>query len=203
MRSAEADKFIKHINSYLGQDDVNVIHSGNPYISNISLLKYPPTEKYPFWKLVTMGASDFRMHRMEGSFGNRNEYMFFIHPSEDLDDNDTLDWYFRQLMEIAIYPRMEDAHVSYGHSMEWGSDGESDMVGAFFEMPQMIEDSGILQCKLGFMKTAVCLQAVLLTRSEVDRVLEIGPEAFSEYLYPEDETAPRHYLAERYRTEKF
>lgn len=203
MRLREMDIFKAHCDHYFQQDNVVVIHPTNTLGPHIDVLKYPPTEKYPFWKLVTMGASDFRMHRMEGSFGNRNEYMFFIHPSEDLDDNDTLDWYFRQLMEIAIYPRMEDAHVSYGHSMEWGSDGESDMVGAFFEMPQMIEDSGILQCKLGFMKTAVCLQAVLLTRSEVDRVLEIGPEAFSEYLYPEDETAPRHYLAERYRTEKF
>ena len=52
----------------------------------ISLLKYPPTEKYPFWKLVTMGASDFRMRKLPGSLGDRNEYIMFIDPSVDMND---------------------------------------------------------------------------------------------------------------------
>lgn len=202
MRSAEADKFIKHINSYLGQDDVNVIHSGNPYISNISLLKYPPTEKYPFWKLVTMGASDFRMPKLPGSLGDRNEYIMFIDPSVDMNDLEVAGWYFGQLVEVAIYPKMEDVHVTYAHSMEWPASDDSDMEGAFLEMPQVIDDPGILRCKLGLMKTVVCLQVVLLTRKEIDSMLKLGQQAFSEYLYPEDGSRP-HFLCERYRTEKF
>ena len=81
------------------------------------------------------------------------------------------------------------------------ADENSDMVGAYLEMPQMIQDTGILRCKLGLMKTTACLQVILLTREEIDRKLEIGAEQFSYFLYPEE--GRPHYLCERRRSEKF
>jgi len=49
----------------------------------------------------------------------------------------------------------------------------------------------------------VCLLVVPLTRAELDRLLEIGPEAFSLWLFPEEESAPQHFLSEVRRTERF
>ena len=111
-------------------------------------------------------------------------------------------WYYGNLMEVALYPMHTGTAVTYGHSMEWGEEEGNDMVGAFLELPQIIEDIGMLRCKLGLTKQTVCLQVVLLTRKEVDMLLEIGPQQFSEYLYPENGEAP-HFICERFRSQRF
>ena len=91
--------------------------------------------------------------------------------------------------------------VSYGHSMEWGEEEGTDMVGAYLKMPQFSRTTAFMRCKLGFMHETEILQAVLLTRPEVDRLLEIGSDDFSDYLYPEE--GKNHILCERYHSEKF
>ena len=105
-------------------------------------------------------------------------------------------------MEVALYPINEHCHISYGHSIEWPVDTDEEMQGAFIEMPQIIKDPNVLFCKLGLFKTITCLQIILLTRKEIDRLLEIGPEEFSNYLYPENDK-PCHFICELHRTEKF
>ncbi len=50
-------------------------------------------------------------------------------------------------------------------------------------------------------ETAVCLQVVLLNRAETDRLVEIDPELFSNFLYPDD--GDRHFICERKRRDKF
>ena len=91
----------------------------------------------PFWKLVTAGASDYKMSAPRGALGTRNEYRMFIDASEDMDDQET----------------------------------------------------------------AVCLQVVLLNRAETDRLVEIDPEQFSNFLYPDD--GDRRFICERKRRNKF
>jgi hypothetical protein len=149
-----------------------------------------------------MGASDFKMSAPKHALGDRNEYMMFVDASEDLTDASVVGWYFNQLTGVATYPMQARCFFSYGHSVEWGEERDSDMVGAFIEMPQMIEDVGVLRCKLGLLKQAVCLQVVLLTREETNQLLQTGPQIFSEYLYPENDSRP-HFLCERYRSERF
>ena len=50
-------------------------------------------------------------------------------------------------------------------------------------------------------EAAVCLQVVLLTRAETDRLVELDPEQFSNSLYPDD--GDRHFICERKRRNKF
>ena len=50
-------------------------------------------------------------------------------------------------------------------------------------------------------EAAVCLQVVLLNRAETDRLVEIDPEQFSNFLYPDD--GDRHFICERKRRDKF
>ena len=61
MRVKQMDKLIKHFDTYFEQSDCTVLH---PIVDNgfhIDVLVYKPTVEYPFWKLVTMGASDYKM----------------------------------------------------------------------------------------------------------------------------------------------
>ena len=202
MKQNEMDRLIAHFDRYFKQSDCTVLHAIDGKLPHIDVLLYRPNEAYPFWKLVTMGASDYKMPAPKHALGNRNEYMMFVDASEDLTDPVTANWYYAQLQEVARYPMSAGCFFSYGHSVEWGEESGTDMVGAFIEMPQMIDDVGVLRCKLGLLKQVVCLQVILLTRAETNKLLQIGPEAFSEYLYPEDNSRP-HYLSQRYRTELF
>lgn len=202
MKLREMDKLTDHLDKYFQQTDCMVLHpqAVNPHID---ILIYEPNDVYPYWKLVTMGASDYRMPTPPyPSLGNRNEYMMFISPDVDLNDADIRGTFADYLAEVAFYPIMNDCFISYGHSIEWVPNDEDEMVGAFIEMPQIIEDSGVLRCKLGLFKTVTCLQVVLLTRSEINNLREIGPEAFSNYLYP-DNDEPCHFICELQRSEKF
>ena len=203
MKIKEMTKLMKHFDTYFEQKDSTVLH---PIVDNgfhVDVLFYRPTEKYPFWKLATMGASDFRMPGSNKSFGNCNEYIMFIDKSENLDDKEILSWYHNKLVMIASYPKFSNTCISYGHSCEWQNEDEvEEMVAAFIELPQIIPDSSILYCKLGLLKKVTCLQMVLLNKSELDELMKIGPQAFSEYLYPEKMGKP-HFLSERHRSEKF
>ena len=85
MKNNEMTKFIAHIDSYFQQEDCTILHSSitDPHID---VLFYKPNDTYPYWKLVTMGASDYQMPPQKPSLGNRNEYMMFIDANEDLDN---------------------------------------------------------------------------------------------------------------------
>ncbi len=203
MHAKAMDKLTAHYEKYFQQQTHIVLHplAGEPHID---VLVFEPNEAYPFWKLATMGASDYVLpNAPKEAMGNRNEYMMFIHRDENLKDTETSKWYAAQLTEAALSPILSQYFLGYGHSLEWTPEGDTDMAGAFIEMPQAIQDVGILRCKLGLLKTAVCLQVVLLTKPEIDLLLKEGAEWFSNYLYPENEGEKRHFLSERRRTERF
>ncbi len=200
MNQREMDKLTQHFDTHFHQSDCNVLHpiSMEPHIDG---LLYKPNEAYPYWKLVTMGASDYKMPAPKNALGNRNEYMMFIDPSEDLTDPKLANWYFGKLLEIAFYPISTKSFITYGHSVEWAPNDEEEMVGAYLEMPQIVEDVGILRCKLSPLKTVICLQVILLNREETKKLLEIGSEQFSYFLYPEEGDC--HFLCERSRSDRF
>ena len=200
MTLKEMNLLTSHFDRYFQQTDCMVLHPEGME-PHIDALLYKPNEAFPFWKLVTMGASDYKMPAPKNALGNRNEYMMFIAPDVDMTDRETAGWYRNQLLTVALYPLSEKAFVSYGHSMQWRPEDGEEMAGAYLEMPQCIPDVGILRCKLGLFKTAVCLQVVLLNQAEIDRLLEIGSEEFSYFLYPEE--GDPHFLCERKRSEKF
>ena len=191
MNKHEMDKWIKHCDTFFKQNDCLVLHPIVEMPLHIDVLVYPPTEELPFWKLVTMGASDYRMPVDKAPLGDRNEYVLFVDPREDLKNRVQCQRYAAYLWEIALYPVQTKTYITYGHSMEWRAEPGEKFVGAFLEFPQMIRHTGVVRCRLGLMKTLILLQAYLLTREETDRLLKEGPEAFSQYLYPDGEKAVR------------
>ncbi|MBE6595377.1 MAG: suppressor of fused domain protein [Ruminococcaceae bacterium] len=203
MNVKEMDKLTAHFNQYFEQDDCLVVHPIVDDGRHIDVLLYAPTEEYPFWKLATMGASDYLMPKIPNTVGRRNEYIMLVDKDIDLKDKEVLSWYHSKLLMIATFACCNKTHISYGHSFEWeNEDADDEMVAAFVEFPQIVPDASMLHCKLGLFKKTACLQVVLLNQAELDRLMEIGPMAFSEYLYPEN-GGRCHYLSERHRSEKF
>ena len=203
MKQKEMDKLVRHFDTYFQQSDCIVLHPIVDMEPHIDALLYKPNKKYPYWKLVSMGASDYKMPAPKNRpLGDRNEYIMFIDPNEDMNDKAVAGWYYQQLQGVARYPATSKTFITYGHSVEWTPDEGEELVCAFLEFPQIVEDTGILRCRLGLTKTVICLQIVLLNRAETDRLLEIGPEQFSYFLYPETGN-DLHFLCQRRRSEKF
>lgn len=201
MNIKEMEKLTRHFDKYFEQTDSQVLHPVVSGESHIDALLYKPTPKYPFWKLATMGASDYRLPH-KNAVAQYNEYIMFIDQSIDMLNTITASWYYFKLIDIASFAKNNSSNITYGHSLEWSNTNE-EMVGAYIDMPQIIIDAGILRCKLGLLKTVACLQVVLLNKAEINYLLKVGTERFSSFLYPEDKNAKFHYLSEQTRTDKF
>lgn len=203
MKTKEMDKFINHCDTYFEQKDPTVLHPIVDDGLHIDVLMYAPNEKYPFWKLVTMGASDYKMPPIKNTVGLNNEYMMFVDSEINLLNKDILMWYYEKLFNVATFAYCNKTHITFAHSFEWKNEDPDDkMIAAFIEFPQIIGNTAVLRCKIGLVKTVACLQVVLLTKDELEKLMEIGPVAFSDYLYPEDGSTS-HFLTERHRSEKF
>jgi hypothetical protein len=150
-----------------------------------------------------MGASDYKMPPVSNTISQYNEYIMFVHADVRLDDQEIVSWYFNKLVMIASFARFNKCHITYGHSFEWQNDDtEDEMIAAFIEFPQIVETVEMLRCKTSLFKTVACLQVVLLNKDDLAKLMEIGPQAFSEYLYPEDDGKP-HFLSEKHRSDIF
>lgn len=186
MKVSEIEKLTNHYDKYFQQDDCIVLHPDSKRF-HIDAALYPPTDRYPFWKLATIGASDYEM-KGKNSLGNRNEYMLFIDPSVDMKDKITAVKYYDLLLKTALFPVNNGVFVSYGHSLEFADESSSEIVGVFLELPQAIEDTGVLRCKLSLFKKAICLQVIPLDKQALERLLKEGNEEFSyTYAYPDNE----------------
>ncbi len=203
MNKKEMEKFIRHCDLHLEQTDSTILHPIVDDGFHVDVLLYKPNEKFPFWKLVTMGASDYKMPAIQNTVGLYNEYMMFVDPEINLTDKDVLDWYYKKLLLVATFAYYNKTHITYAHSFEWKNDDESDeMIAAFIEFPQLFETTAVMYCKTGLFKTVTCLQVVLLNKEELNKLMKIGPQQFSNFLYPEDNSRP-HFLSEQHRSEKF
>ena len=203
MTTRQMDLFIRHCDKYFGQKNEQVIHPTAMNEFHIDILLYGPTDKFPYWKMVTMGASDYKMPSAKGAIARQNEYIMLIDKDVDMNDKDTALWYCQKLWMISRYSFANKTNITYGHSIEWKNEDEADeMVAAFIEFPQMF-DYGILHYKSGLFTDIACLLVVLLNKDDLDRLVKIGPQQFSEYLFPEDGNARKHFLSERNRSKKF
>ena len=72
MNVKEMNKFTKHCDKYFEQTDCMVIHPSTDDKLHIDILLYKPSRKYPFWKLVTMGASDYKMPAIPNTISERH-----------------------------------------------------------------------------------------------------------------------------------
>ena len=75
MKTKEMEKLIKHCDTYFAQDDCIVLHPIADNGLHIDVLLYKPNDKYNFWKLVTMGASDYKMPAIQNTVELYNEYV--------------------------------------------------------------------------------------------------------------------------------
>lgn len=172
MQSSAMDRWTNHCGFYFKQDprtESMVLHPENPRIPHIDMLLFKPRKFYPFYKLCTMGASGYKLPL---TFCQRNEFVMFLSPEEDLKKN--LPWYSDVLLSFALYPMENHMALSWGHSILWGRQPDTDMQGAYLDLPYPIEGSGFFSCSLGPFRKTQCLQVTLLTEEETQKLISLG-----------------------------
>ena len=103
MESKRHQKLYEHYKTVFGEEPIfslklkkNVLPAD---MKPITTLVFKPTDEMPFWKLCTIGASDYLMPERDIGWGRqanrRNEYMMLISPDVDSrnrsDDEDATD----------------------------------------------------------------------------------------------------------------
>ncbi len=161
------------------------------------MLIYAPDRKYDFWKICTVGASDYKMPKREGvRYGEtasfHNEYMMFVPPGIDFSEGKNgWHWYAEYLWRAASFAQLNKTGVVATDILDF-KDRTQPMSAATLLFPEAIEDTGILQLRLGLGKTVTFLQVMPVTASEAD----LG-DALYERFYPHDGVRPQIFLARR------
>ena len=202
MKVKEMITFTEHMDKYFHQECEKVIDG--VFENNklhIDILIYEPNNDFPFWKLVTMGFSDYKMPHFKSSLPNRNEYMIFFNKDVDVSTTSKeLGFYIDALMNTAMASYELKEPVSYAHDIKFEMP-DSEMVATIVMMPEVVPDVGILRCKLGAFKKCACLQVMPITQIEYELVYEkSGFWLIDNRFYNNEDMSKCHYLAEKYRT---
>lgn len=203
MKVKEMIKFTNHMDKYLNQECKMVMDGiiDTPKL-HVDVLIYEPTDNMPFWKLITMGFSDYKMpHQKGGMLCNRNEYMIFFNKNIDVSpQSKELGFYIDCLMNTGMASYELKEYISYAHDIKFDMP-DSEMVASMLIFPEVISDSGILKCKLGAFKTCACLQVMPITQIEYELLCEKSSFWLNDNrFYCSDDMTKCHYLAEKFRT---
>lgn len=202
MNTKEMDKFISHCDFYFEQqcDTIlnGVLEEDNRHVD---VLVYEPNEKYPFWKLVTMGFSDYKMPYIKNPLPRRNEYAIFFDKSITVSKMDK-EWlfYLNTLMVTGNAAYCNKEHVTFCHDIQFEMEN-SDMVATLIMFPEIIENVNVLRCKLGLFKSCAIFQVMPITKEELELDYEKGADWLINNRFYTDENMDKcHYLAEQKRT---
>lgn len=203
MTDLEKTYLRKHLDTYFEQSHWKVLTPAEETTPHIELLVYAPNEKYPFWKLVTMGASSHSMPELNPKKNPyvpmRNEYMMFLDPSVDFsEDSEEWIWYAKYLMDTALYPVLSGKPLTWGSALKL-TDRQEEMEGVVILYPQAIQDTRIIKVQIGLFRPCACLQVMPVTGEELELWKTEGAKALSRRFYPEEPDEPMHPLARKSR----
>jgi hypothetical protein len=195
MNERQVDRLAAHFDKYFEQSRAGVMRSNA--IEDLQVFLYAPTQKYPFWKMVTAGASDVICE------GERTEVMIFIDGRTPLmQDARTVNpgeiaWYFNVLVNSALYPKNTGHAIRYRKVIEF--DCGSGMRGVTALLPKVIDDVGIFTCQINENKVVHCYLMITVTEQEINDFKKNGVDYLDSYFYPAE--GKIKFFCEPYRTE--
>lgn len=173
-------KIVNHYNKYFEQEAQDMLEFGGDVDESmpIDVIVYKPTQKYPFWKLATVGASDYKMPKHKSAIARRNEYVMFLDKYIDISpESKEYDWYYRFLMLTAYSAKDLGEYISYSHTIELTNSQENWPISLLL-MPEAIQDSRILRCKLGLFDKCAIFQVMPITKEEWEKGFDFLEEKF-------------------------
>ena len=190
MKSKKHQKLYKHYVDVLGEEPIFSLQLKKEVLSDVAEQMKPitthvfkPTDELPFWKLCTIGASDYFMPEREIGWGRkanrRNEYMMFISPEvevSDPTDNENADtgWLFLNslLWATAEYAFNQKDNITVSDTIDMGLDGK--YRGVVLLLPEVFKTPRIVKCYITKNKYVSIFQVMPVTKEQLAKKLKKG-----------------------------
>ncbi len=181
MESQRHQKLYNHYKSVLGEEPAfslklkkNVLPEG---MKPITTFVFKPTDDMPFWKLCTIGASDYLMPERDIGWGRkanrRNEYMMFLPPEVEVSES-TTEWLFLNslLWSTAEYAFNEKDNLTVSDTIDMGIKGK--YCGTVLLLPEIFKSPSIVKCYVTKHKYISIFQVMPISRELLSKKLKKG-----------------------------
>lgn len=190
MKSKKHQKLYEHYVGVLGEEPIFGMQLKKEVLSDVAEQMKPvttyffePTDELPFWKLCTIGASDYLMPERDIGFGRkanrRNEYMMLIAPDVDIrnpsDDEDApTDWLSLNslLWATAEYAFNQKDNITVSDTIDMGLDGK--YRGVVLLLPEVFKTPRIVKCYITKNKYVSIFQIMPVTKEQLAKKLKKG-----------------------------
>lgn len=143
-------------------------------IKPVTTLVFEPTEDMPFWKLCTIGASDYLMPERDIGWGRkanqRNEYMMLIDPEVEISQEKT-DWLSLNslLWATAEYAFSAKENITVSDTIDMHIKGK--YCGTVLLLPEIFKSPSIVKCFVSKNKFISIFQVMPITRELLTKKL--------------------------------
>lgn len=178
MKSARQQKLYDHYVGVFGEEPIfslklkkNVLPEN---MKPITTFVFRPTDEMPFWKLCTIGASDYLMPERDIGWGRkanrRNEYMMLIAPEVKVSEEET-EWLFLNslLWSTAEYAFAEQDTITVSDTIDMGLDGK--YCGTVLLLPEVFKSPSIVKCYVSEHKYISIFQVMPITKELLSKKL--------------------------------
>lgn len=144
----------------------------------IRTLVYKPTKSNNFWKLWTIGASDYRMPEREIGLGRkanrRNEYMMFLAPDVKVKRSSKQWFYLNSLLwATAEYACNAGENLTVSDSLDMGINGK--YCGTVLLLPEILTPDSV-KCYISSKSFISIFQVMPITKQQLCEKLKRGYE---------------------------
>ena len=181
METKRHQKLYEHYENILGQKSSFSLKLKKNVLSNemkpVTTLVFEPTEDMPFWKLCTIGASDYLMPERNIGWGRkanrRNEYMMFISPDVKVDESAT-EWLVlnSMLWSTAEYAFNEKDNITVSDTIDFGLNGK--YCGTVLLLPEVFKTPNIVKCFISKHKYISIFQVMPITKEQLSKKIKKG-----------------------------
>lgn len=181
MESKRHQKLYEHYETILGQKSSFSLKLKKNVLSNnmkpIITYVFEPTEDMPFWKLCTIGASDYLMPERDIGWGRkanqRNEYMMLIGPEVEISQEKT-EWLSLNslLWTTAEYAFNAKENITVSDTIDMQIKGK--YCGTVLLLPEVFKTPSIVKCFISKHKYISIFQVMPITKEQLSKKLKKG-----------------------------
>lgn len=181
MESKRHQKLYEHYETILGQKSSFSLKLKKNVLSNnmkpIITYVFEPTEDMPFWKLCTIGASDYLMPERDIGWGRkanqRNEYMMLIGPEVEISQEKT-EWLSLNslLWTTAEYAFNAKENITVSDTIDMQIKGK--YCGTVLLLPEVFKTPNIVKCFISKHKYISIFQVMPITKEQLSKKIKKG-----------------------------
>ncbi len=174
-------KLYEHYKNHLHQEPIFCLRLKKNVLSNemkpITTLVFEPTQDLPFWKLCTIGASDYLMPKRDIGWGRkanqRNEYMMLIDPEVEISQEKT-EWLSLNslLWATAEYAFNAKENLTVSDTIDMQIKGK--YCGTVLLLPEVFKSPSVVKCFISKHKYISIFQVMPISRELLNKKLKKG-----------------------------